>query len=104
MGGLVTGLFFVGQRSGSATGEQTRLQANERSQDGPSKDRTDSVAAPRSSDVRALLGAQAWLVVDFDGSLAGSSPFESSRPECKSVPLPARVGLSVGTSDPNVPG
>lgn len=104
MGGLVTGLFFVGQRSHSAAGEQTALQANERSGDAPAKARADSGVAPRSSDVRALLGAQAWLVVDFDGSLAGSSPFESSRPECKSVPLPARVGLSVGTADPNVPG
>jgi hypothetical protein len=101
MGGLVTGLFLVGQRSHSAPHDPTALRANEGREDAPARALTNSGAAPRSSDVRALLGAQAWLVVDFDGSLAGSSPFESSRPECKSVPLPARVGLSVGTADAN---
>lgn len=101
MGGLVGGLFFLGQHSTKAPGATSLEPTAAEPGAGPG---ALPLRADLSAEARALLGASSWLVVDFDGTLAGSSPFSSARSECASVPLPSRVGLAIGTSDAATPG
>jgi hypothetical protein len=95
MGGVVTGLYFVGQKSQAPGLDRTRGAETRAVAATPGQGSHDSSA-------RSLLPARSWLVVDFDGRLTGGSPFSEAKGECAKVPPPQRIGLSiVGATQPN---
>src|SRR5688572_17916772 len=94
MGGLVTGLFFLGQANQAQSSVAPQALGTARSSE---------AARNQPVDARSLLPARAYLVIEFEGRLTGASPFGSNTGACAKVSPPERVGLAVGEEDGALP-
>ena len=101
MGGVVGGLYLVGQGKRTVDADQTA---------GAPQSAVPRKRPEGSFGARSLLPARSWLVVDFDGRLTGSVPFSSTERDCANVAAPARVGVAIvgpgagRASPPDAPG
>lgn len=96
MGGVVAGLFLLGQERARSSSAEDAFGSNTSRQSATPPLARAGASGP-GIGARALLPARSWLVVDFDGRLTGASPFTSSAGPCRSVPPPERVGLALGS-------